>query len=161
MAKRQPVLLTHGDSIEKVADNYKVIATSKAGVIAAIGNDNTHIYGVQFHPEVDLTTNGKQIIKNFLFDVAGMPGDFTIQDREARCIQEIRDHVGEHDKVLMLLSGGVDSTVMAALVTKALSQERVVAIHIDNGFMRKNESEQVRHTIMKFAALVYCKFSLP
>ncbi len=144
MSKKQDVLLTHGDSIDKVADNYKVIATSKSGVIAGIGNDKTNIYGVQFHPEVDLTPNGKQILKNFLFDVAGLPATFTIHDRESRCIQEIKDHVGDHDKVLMLLSGGVDSTVMAALVTKALSHERVVAIHIDNGFMRKNESEQVK-----------------
>jgi GMP synthase (glutamine-hydrolysing) len=63
--------------------------------------------------------------------------------REGKCLKAIRDQVGETNKVLMLLSGGVDSTVCAALITKAIGQERVMAIHIDNGFMRKNESEQV------------------
>lgn len=147
--KKQDVLLTHGDSIDKVADNYKVIATSKAGVVAGICNDKTNIYGVQFHPEVDLTKNGKQMFKNFLYDVCGLSGTFTLNDREAKCLKYIRDQVGDHDKVLMLLSGGVDSTVCAALMTKALGQERVIAIHIDNGFMRKNESEQVRESLDK------------
>lgn len=143
LAKKQQVLLTHGDSIDKVAENYKIIATSKSGIIAGIANDKSHIYGLQFHPEVDLTLNGKEIFKNFLYDICGLSGTFTLHDREAKCLQYIRDHVGESDKVLMLLSGGVDSTVCAALITKALGHERVIAIHIDNGFMRKNESEQV------------------
>ena len=149
LSKKQQVLLTHGDSIDKVAENYKVIATSKAGIIAGICNDKTNIYGLQFHPEVDLTENGKQIFKNFLFDVCGLSGSFTLQDRESKCIKDIQEAVGETDKVLMLLSGGVDSTVCAALMTKALGQDRIVAIHIDNGFMRKNESEQVRDSLEK------------
>ena len=69
--------------------------------------------------------------------------------REAKCIKNIQDQVSNTDKVLMLLSGGVDSTVCAALIRKALGQERVIAIHIDNGFMRKNESEQVRDSLEK------------
>lgn len=144
--KKQPVLLTHGDSIEKVAENYKVIATSKSGIVAGIANDKSHIYGLQFHPEVDLTTSGKQMFKNFLYEICGLSGTFTLSDREAKCLKYIQDQVGDNDKVLMLLSGGVDSTVCAALMTKALGRDRVIAIHIDNGFMRKNESEQVRDT---------------
>jgi len=147
--KKQEVLLTHGDSIDKVADNFKVIATSKSGLISGIGNDKHHIYGVQFHPEVDLSINGKMIMKNFLYDICGLSGTFTLQNREAKCIKDIKEQVSNTDKVLMLLSGGVDSTVCAALITKALGQERVVAIHIDNGFMRKNESEQVRDSLEK------------
>jgi len=147
--KKQQVLLTHGDSIDKVADNYKVVATSKSGIVAGIANEKSHIYGLQFHPEVDLTQNGKQIFKNFLYDICGLSGSFTLDDRQTKCIQYINEKVGENDKVLMLLSGGVDSTVCAALVTKALGQERVIAIHIDNGFMRKNESEQVRDSLHK------------
>jgi len=104
---------------------------------------------LQFHPEVDLTQNGKQIFKNFLYDICGLSGSFTLDDRQTKCIQYIKEKVGENDKVLMLLSGGVDSTVCAALVTKALGKERVIAIHIDNGFMRKNESEQVRDSLQK------------
>jgi GMP synthase (glutamine-hydrolysing) len=81
-SKKQAALLTHGDSIDKVAENYKVIATSKSGVIAGIANDKTHIYGLQFHPEVDLTTNGKQMMSNFLFDICGLSGTFTIQGKK-------------------------------------------------------------------------------
>ena len=72
---------------------------------------------------------------------------FHVIFREAKCIKDIKEQVSNTDKVLMLLSGGVDSTVCAALITKALGQERVVAIHIDNGFMRKNESEQVSYFV--------------
>ena len=79
--KKQEVLLTHGDSIDKVADNFKVIATSKSGLISGIGNDKHHIYGVQFHPEVDLSINGKMIMKNFLYDICGLSGTFTLQNR--------------------------------------------------------------------------------
>ena len=81
LTKKQQVLLTHGDSIDKVADNFKVIATSKTGLVAGIGNDKQHIYGLQFHPEVDLSINGKMIMKNFLYDICGLSGSFTIQDR--------------------------------------------------------------------------------
>ena len=93
MGKKQQVLLTHGDSIDKVADNYKVIATSKSGIIAGIANEKSNIYGLQFHQEVDLTENGKQIFKNFLYDICGLSGTFTLVDREAKCIQYIRDQV--------------------------------------------------------------------
>ena len=93
------------------------------------------------------------MFKNFLYDVCGLSGTFTLNDREAKCLKYIRDQVGDHDKVLMLLSGGVDSTVCAALMTKALGQERVIAIHIDNGFMRKNESEQVTILLTRLEAL--------
>lgn len=149
MAKRQQVLLTHGDCVQRVADNFKVVSSSKSGVIAAMANEKLHIYGLQFHPEVDLTPNGKEMMRKFLFDICGLPATFTIQDRQARCIAGIKEAVGCNDKVLMLLSGGVDSTVCAALGTKALGQERIIAIHIDNGFMRKNESEQVRESLEK------------
>ena len=81
LSKKQQVLLTHGDSITKVADNYKEIARSKSGVIAGICNDKSHIYGLQFHPEVDLTQNGKEIFKNFLYDICGLTGTFTLHDR--------------------------------------------------------------------------------
>ena len=82
LEKKQNVLLTHGDSIDKVADNFKVIATSKSGLVSGIGNDKQNIYGVQFHPEVDLTVKGKDIMKNFLYDICGLSGTFTLQKRD-------------------------------------------------------------------------------
>ncbi|VEN54751.1 unnamed protein product [Callosobruchus maculatus] len=148
LEKMQSVLLTHGDSIDKVADNFRVIAQSSS-FCAGIYNEKLHLYGVQFHPEVDLTINGKTMLKNFLFDIAGLTGNYTIQGREEECLKYIKDTVGSNNKVLLLLSGGVDSTVCAALLHKALRPEQIIAIHIDNGFMRKNESEKVHSSLQK------------
>lgn len=139
--KTQTVLLTHGDSIEKMADNFRNIAMSSQ-FIAGICNEKLRLYGVQFHPEVDLSLQGKAMLKNFLFDIVGLTGNFTLLSREQECIKHIKDTVG-NNKVLMMLSGGVDSTVCAALLHKALRPEQVIAVHIDNGFMRKNESANV------------------
>lgn len=146
MSEEQQALLTHGDSVQDVAVDFKPIALS-GPIVAAIANDQRKIYGTQFHPEVDLTTNGKQILKNFLYNVAQLPGDFTMKSREQECIDNIRAIVGPTDKVLVLLSGGVDSTVCAALFRRALSAEQVVAFHIDNGFMRKEESTNVEKSL--------------
>nr|KAG5698957.1 hypothetical protein BaRGS_024878 [Batillaria attramentaria] len=118
----------------------------KKAYISGIGNDSQRLYGVQFHPEVDLTENGKTMMRNFLFDVCGFHGSYTMSSREQACIQYIKDTVGEN-RVLMLLSGGVDSTVCAALLNKALKEEQVIAVHIDNGFMRKNESRKVEESL--------------
>lgn len=152
LSKEQQVLLTHGDSIDKVADGFKAIANS-GNLVAAVGNDKLQLYGVQFHPEVDLTENGKQMLKNFLFEIAGCKGTYTMKCREAACIDYICSTVG-NNKVLMLLSGGVDSTVCAALLNKALKEDQVVAIHIDNGFMRKNESTKVEESLSRIGVKV-------
>lgn len=99
MDKIQPVLLTHGDSIEKVADSFKAVAMSQA-FIAGIANDKLRLYGVQFHPEVELTSNGKTMLKNFLVDIAGLTGNYTMQSREIECINGIKEVVG-NNKVLV------------------------------------------------------------
>ncbi|EJW81164.1 hypothetical protein WUBG_07927, partial [Wuchereria bancrofti] len=143
LATRQKVLLTHGDSVTErtVANDFKVVGRS-GNFIAAIADERRKLYGVQFHPEVDLSVCGKKILHNFLFGIAGVVDGFTIDNREQKCIQEIRSVVVDK-KVLVMVSGGVDSTVCAALLHKALGSDRVIAIHIDNGFMRSNESDQV------------------
>lgn len=158
MNEEQQALLTHGDSVQDVAVDFKPIALS-GPIIAAIANDQRKIYGVQFHPEVDLTTNGKQILKNFLYEVAQLPGDFTMKSREQECIDAIRSTVGPTDKVLVLLSGGVDSTVCAALFRRALKAEQVVAFHIDNGFMRKDESTNVEKSLNQLGLEVKGKYT--
>lgn len=150
--KEQKVLLTHGDSIERVAEGFKVIGTA-GNIITAIANEKLRIYGVQFHPEVDLTENGLTMMKNFLVGVAGVSGTYTMQNREDQCIHYIKETVG-NGKVLMLLSGGVDSTVCAALLRKALREDQVIAVHIDNGFMRKLESQQVEQLMHKIGLKV-------
>lgn len=141
LEKSQDVLLTHGDSVEKIGDGLKVIARS-TNCIAAVCNEKNTLFGVQFHPEVKLTKNGKKMIENFLVGICGLSGSYVLPCRMTSCIQEIKDQVG-NKQVLVLLSGGVDSTVCAALLRKALPSEQIHAVHIDNGFMRKNESQEV------------------
>lgn len=142
---RQKVLLTHGDSVGSVADGFRIIARS-GDIVAGIEDPNRHLYGVQFHPEVDLTVNGREVMKNFLFNCSGCVGDFTMVSREVACIKEIRESVGD-EHVLSLVSGGVDSSVCTALLHKAIGCNRVIAVHIDNGFMRKDESQCVEESL--------------
>lgn len=146
LEKRQEVLLTHGDSLDHPADGFRTIATS-GDLVAAIANEEKKLYGVQFHPEVDLTTNGTKMMKNFL-TIAGFHFGYTMASRELECLEYIKQTAGDH-KILMLLSGGVDSTVCAALLHKALPDDQVIALHIDNGFMRKHESEHVEVSLNK------------
>ncbi|PKU34387.1 gmp synthase [Limosa lapponica baueri] len=163
LQKEELVLLTHGDSVDKVADGFKVVAQS-GNIIAgiyftlklsfdSIANESKKLYGAQFHPEVSLTVNGKMILKNFLYDIAGCSGTFTVENRELQCIQDIKEKVGS-SKVLVLLSGGVDSTVCTALLNRALNRDQVIAVHIDNGFMRKRESQSVEEALKKLGIQV-------
>uniref|UniRef100_A0A8B9CU08 GMP synthase (glutamine-hydrolyzing) n=1 Tax=Anser brachyrhynchus TaxID=132585 RepID=A0A8B9CU08_9AVES len=152
LQKEELVLLTHGDSVDKVADGFKVVAQS-GNIIAGIANESKKLYGAQFHPEVSLTVNGKMILKNFLYDIAGCSGTFTVENRELQCIQDIKEKVGS-SKVLVLLSGGVDSTVCTALLNRALNRDQVIAVHIDNGFMRKRESQSVEEALKKLGIQV-------
>ncbi|CAG9573878.1 putative GMP synthase [Leishmania major strain Friedlin] len=137
----EAVLLTHGDSITAVGSELKVIARSSAGIISAVQHRSRPLFGVQFHPEVELTVSGKTIFKNFL-QLCRCNFSFTMEDREAVALRLIRERTSGGQKVLCLASGGVDSTVCAVLLLKALGPERVVCIHIDHGFMRLNESVQ-------------------
>ncbi|MCK4808157.1 MAG: glutamine-hydrolyzing GMP synthase [Candidatus Aenigmarchaeota archaeon] len=145
LGRDQEVLLTHGDSIGSVASGFRVIASSD-GIVAGIENPGRKLYGLQFHPEVDLTDNGKQMLHNFLYNISGLSGDYTMEDREIKAIEYIRDTVGDK-KVLVLVSGGVDSSVCVALLNKALELEKVHALHIDNGFMRMDESQKVKEAL--------------
>jgi len=137
------VLLTHGDSLTELAPGFHCTATSaSSGICASIEHESRPLFGVQYHPEVDLTPQGSLILANFIDRVCRIPRSFTLASRQHAAIEEIRATVGKDNKVLCLLSGGVDSSVCAALLKEAIGAERIVAI-IDNGFMRKNESVQV------------------
>jgi len=146
LEEKETVLLTHGDSVTKVADGFHAICVSEDGIISGIENSDKHLYGVQFHPEVDLSVNGKRVLSNFLVRICKCKADFTLDDREQQAIKYIRETVKD-SKVLVLVSGGVDSTVCAALISKALGPQNVYALHIDNGFMRKDESSKVEKAL--------------
>jgi len=142
----QEVLLTHLDTCKAVGAGFNVTATHGEAVVG-IEDPSKKIYGVQYHPEVDLTINGVAILKNFLIDIAGCQQTFTLKSRLQSCIDEIKSYVGTSCKILSLVSGGVDSAVCTALLHKAIGSERVIAVHINNGFLRKDESEQVKESL--------------
>ena len=147
LKSKQQVLMSHGDSITKLPADFTAIAHS-GQIVAGIENQSQKLFGVQFHPEVDLTTNGQKILSNFLFKISKLSASFTIEDRIKQAIRDIKKQVGEKH-ILVLLSGGVDSTVCATLLRKALKPSQIKAIHIDHGFMRKNESSQVKKALEK------------
>jgi len=141
LESEEDVLLTHGDSVTTVPDNVAVIGRSSVA-ISAIKHKELQQYGLQFHPEVDLTVNGRQIFKNFI-EICGCDDSFNLSSRLMVELDSIKRVVGDKH-VVVLASGGVDSTVCAKLLFNALPKDHVHVIHIDNGFMRKNESQLVK-----------------
>lgn len=142
----QHVLMSHGDSVGEPAPGFRVAGKSASThhheVVAAIENVERGFYGVQFHPEVELSVHGGQMLENFLYKVCGLTGGFALGDRLEEALDAIRQRVGGK-KVFVLVSGGVDSSVTAALLVKALAPDQVFAVHIDSGMMRHEESDLV------------------
>ncbi|MBD3303985.1 hypothetical protein GF343_02480, partial [Candidatus Woesearchaeota archaeon] len=138
----EAVWMSHGDSVLEVPEGYEVTARTKGGIIAAMANYKAKRYGVQFHPEVTHTANGNEILSNFVFNVCRCEKNYEIADRIEAKRNYIRQKVGDR-KVLLLLSGGVDSTVAAKICLDVLGPDKVYGIHVDNGFMRMGESEEV------------------
>ncbi|MCK5476747.1 MAG: glutamine-hydrolyzing GMP synthase [Candidatus Aenigmarchaeota archaeon] len=147
LTQTQDVLMSHGDSITVVADDFEIIAES-TGIIAGVRNKEKKLYGVQFHPEVDLTKFGKKIVDNFLYKICKFSGNYTKESQLNSSVKYIQNMIGDKD-VLVLVSGGVDSSVCAALLAKAINHSQIHALHINTGFMRLNESCQVEHDLKK------------
>jgi GMP synthase (glutamine-hydrolysing) len=141
---RMQVWMSHGDSITELPPGFRVTAGTETCPVAALSDTKRNIYGVQFHPEVRHTVQGMDILRNFLFNVARLRGDWDLSDLIAEQLADIRRQVGGK-KVLCALSGGVDSSVAAALVHQAVG-DQLVCVYVDTGLMRKGESEQVLHT---------------
>ncbi|MDH7604988.1 MAG: glutamine-hydrolyzing GMP synthase [Melioribacter sp.] len=135
------VWMSHGDYITKMPEDFIVTARTDNTPICAISNTTKKIYGIQFHPEVAHTKDGKKIIENFLFNICNCNADWTAGNFIQLSINEIKEKVG-NKKAICALSGGVDSSVAAVLVHKAL-KENLICIHVDTGLMRKNESENI------------------
>lgn len=145
--KKEKVLLTHGDSVTNLGSELVVLAKSEHS-ISAIKHKDKPYYGVQFHPEVDLTPKGKVILSNFLFKIAKLYPIFSLDNRLDNLIEEIR-RTTENKHVVILVSGGVDSTVCCALLYKAIGEDRLHAFHIDHGLMRYEESALVEISLKK------------
>jgi GMP synthase (glutamine-hydrolysing) len=137
----QRVWASHGDSILAAPPGFRVTASSPSAPIAAFEHRERACYGIQFHPEVTHTEAGGQILKNFLFDIAGCKPTWDLGDYRKRKVDEIRELVGDRH-VIAAVSGGVDSSVAALLVSEAIG-DQLTAIFVDNGVLRKNEAIQV------------------
>lgn len=135
--------MSHGDYIEKVPKGFKITAHTKDCPAAAMECPERKLYAVQFHPEVNHTEGGLGMIDSFLRNVCGCVGDWTMSNYAKTAVEDIRRKVGD-GKVLLALSGGVDSSVAAALLSKAVG-DKLTCIFVDHGFMRKNEGDEVEN----------------
>ncbi|WP_096704089.1 glutamine-hydrolyzing GMP synthase [Magnetospirillum sp. 15-1] len=135
------VWMSHGDRVTAIPAGFKVVATSEGAPFAAIANADKRFYGVQFHPEVVHTPIGKQLLSNFVHKIVGCAGDWTMKAFRAQEIAKVRAQVGS-GRVICGLSGGVDSSVVAALLHEAIG-DQLTCVFVDTGFMRAGESEQV------------------
>ncbi len=139
--------MSHGDMVEVPPDGFEVLGRTADTPIAAMADRRRKLYGIQCHPEVAHTPWGHQLLRNFLFDIAGCRGDWTIGSFAEQVIAEVRQAVGE-GRVICALSGGVDSAVAATLVHRAVGNQ-LVCIFVDHGLMRKGEPEQVVATFRR------------
>jgi GMP synthase (glutamine-hydrolysing) len=135
------VWMSHGDTIASVPDTFEIVASTPSVKVAAYRVKNTDIYGIQFHPEVTHTLQGKELLRNFVVHICGCAQDWTSDQFVEVTVADLQKKLG-NDKVVMALSGGVDSTVAAILIHKAIGKN-LHCIFVDNGLLRKGEFEQV------------------
>jgi len=141
------VWMSHADEVSKLPKNFKVIASSQNSKFAIIENKKENFYGVQFHPEVTHTENGKKLINNFIFLICKIKRNWSSKDQKIKLIKDVRELVGKN-KVICALSGGVDSSVVAQLLNKAIGK-KLYCIFVNTGLLRKNEETQVVKTFKK------------
>ncbi len=137
----QPVWMSHGDRIEALPPGFNRLAASSNSPFAAMGNQETRRYGVQFHPEVHHTPGGKEILRRFVIEICGAAQDWTPESIITEAVERIRQQVGDQP-VLAGVSGGVDSSVAAALVHRAVG-DQLTGVFVDTGMLRKDEREEV------------------
>ena len=140
--------MSHGDYMAQVPQGFRLVAHSAACPTVGICDEERGFYGVQFHPEVNHTVYGREMLHNFLYEICGAVGDWTMADYKRRTIEEIRAKVGD-GKVLLALSGGVDSSVAAALLAEAVGNQ-LTCVFVDHGLMRKNEGDEVEAAFAKW-----------
>ena len=142
--KKLNVWMSHGDQVQDIPDNFKLIASTSTAPIAVMEHKSLPIYALQFHPEVTHTENGQNIIENFILDICNANTEWKIDDIVNKRIEEIKEKV-KNEKVLLGLSGGVDSSVTATLLHKAIGK-KLTCVFVNNGLLRKGEVEEVMQT---------------
>jgi GMP synthase (glutamine-hydrolysing) len=145
--KYKKVWMSHADEVSKIPKNFKVIASSNNSKFAIVENKKKNFYGVQFHPEVTHTENGKKIISNFIFLICKIKRNWSSKDQKIKLLSDVKNQVGS-EKVICALSGGVDSSVVAQLLNKAIGK-KLYCIFVNTGLLRKNEEVQVLKTFKK------------
>lgn len=140
--KDEIMLMSHTDYVSRVPDGFVTTATTDDCPCVAIENSARRIYGVQFHPEVERSIHGEKVLENFVINVCKATRDYSLDDYIDTQIKLIREKVGDK-KVLLGLSGGVDSSVVAALISKAIP-DQLLCVYVDHGFMRKDETKQIK-----------------
>ena len=145
--KTKEVWMSHADQVSKLPKNFQVIASSTNSKYAIVENKVKKYYGVQFHPEVTHTENGKKLISNFVFLICKIKKNWSSKDQKIKLINEVRHQVGSH-KVICALSGGVDSSVVAQLLNKAIGK-KLYCIFVNTGLLRMDEETQVVRTFKK------------
>jgi len=143
LAPQETVWMSHGDRVEALPPGFEIIGASDTCPVGAIRNAVRRLYAVQFHPEVQHTPKGKTVLKNFLFRICGLKGLWTMRSFIEATTQTIRQQVGD-GHVICALSGGVDSSVTAVLLHRAIG-DQLTCIFVNNGVLRKNEAEEVVH----------------
>ena len=141
--------MSHGDYMARVPEGFSLVAHTDACPNAAIADESRGFYGVQFHPEVNHTQFGSLMLRNFLYEVCGAKGTWTMGDFCKNTVAQLRDTIGPKGRVLLALSGGVDSSVLAALLAEAVG-DRLTAVFVDHGCMRKNEGDEVEAAFAKW-----------
>ena len=146
--EKSVVLMSHRDYVSKLPDGFFNTGETTNCANASCENSRARLYGLQFHPETSHSTHGKEILHSFLFNVCGASGDYKLDDYVDSQIIELRKKIGNGKKILLALSGGVDSSVCASLLSKAVPKQ-LICIFVDHGFMRQNEGDEIEAVFLK------------
>lgn len=141
------VWMSHGDKVSVLPEGFKVMCSTPSCPIAGMFNEEKQFYAVQFHPEVTHTSKGRQMLERFVLDICGAEPSWVMGDYVSEAIEQIREQVGD-EEVILGLSGGVDSSVCAALIHRAIGKQ-LTCVFVDNGLLRKDERKQVQETFEK------------
>jgi len=144
---KETLWMSHGDKLSKLPKDFRITAKSENSPYAAIDSEARNIYGVQFHPEVKHSVNGRKILQNFIFKICGSKRDWTMRSYIVDEIKKIQERIGE-SKVLCALSGGVDSYVAAIMLNRAIGK-RLLCVYVDHGFQKFGETERIREIFCK------------
>lgn len=147
LSNKEDVWMSHGDKVVQIPEGFKVIGKTSTCPYGAVENLDKNIYGVQFHPEVRNSIHGNDMIRNFVFNVCGCEANWKMEDYIEEQVKKIREIVG-NKRVLCGLSGGVDSSVTAVLIHKAIGNQ-LTCMFVDNGLLRKNEGDEVMDVFTK------------